>query len=670
MNKLFFFFFSLSLVISAQHDTISVQSHNQVDLVWNGNYDNQVDFPDSSSYEKIIMDFTMGCASGGCSHWDYTVSVFLMKPLENLDSSIVSIDTIQIDPIQIDTIWNVYQITEKFEIGRLITPYGNYMDWDQPSDPNDLFDDQWKHSYVFDITDFAPLLLDSVSTIRVHYGGWSSGFSATVDFHFIEGVPPREVLNIENMFPVGEYSYESLADNMNFPNMTKSFNSDVKGFAIKTYVSGHGHEGPQNCCEWISKQHAIAVNGNDIYQWNVWKDCGMIPIYPQGGTWPFDRAGWCPGTEVDLHVSELTDFVDFEVETDFDYNVQPYSNNGEQSGNFIVSNTMFSYGNPSFNDDIEILDIIKPSRKDKWKRMNPICSNPIVVIRNRGANYISSAIIEYGIEGQSLSTYEWTGAIEFLQSIEVELPSPDWTGLNESSIFFAKVTVEGDTYLNNNTLRSQIDIPDVLPSDFVFEFKTQPNYNSINRAEQSALYLYNDIGELIFEHSSGFIANTWYRDTLKLPIGCYELIFEDSAQNGVNEQWYDGESSSGAGIVRIREVGGAVIKTFPDDFGQQIDYRFTVDFPLKSLSPEDIPNIKLFPNPAKDVLNVILTLEYEQFVELVLFDSLGKEIYRRSMKQFISGSEKIDIKGLVPGSYFLKIQCESIEDLRKFMISK
>ena len=120
MNKLFFFFFSLSLVISAQHDTISVQSHNQVDLVWNGNYDNQVDFPDSSSYEKILMDFTMGCASGGCSHWDYTVSIFLMKPLENLDSSIVSIDTIQIDPIQIDTIWNVYPITEKFEIGRLI----------------------------------------------------------------------------------------------------------------------------------------------------------------------------------------------------------------------------------------------------------------------------------------------------------------------------------------------------------------------------------------------------------------------------------------------------------------------------------------------------------------------------------------------------------------------
>ena len=29
--------------------------------------------------------------------------------------------------------------------------------------------------------------------------------------------------------------------------------------------------------EWVSKQHSISINGDDIYQWDVWKDCGMIP---------------------------------------------------------------------------------------------------------------------------------------------------------------------------------------------------------------------------------------------------------------------------------------------------------------------------------------------------------------------------------------------------------
>jgi len=31
----------------------------------------------------------MGCASGGCSDWDYTVSVCLMEPTGNLDSTAV-----------------------------------------------------------------------------------------------------------------------------------------------------------------------------------------------------------------------------------------------------------------------------------------------------------------------------------------------------------------------------------------------------------------------------------------------------------------------------------------------------------------------------------------------------------------------------------------------------
>ena len=38
-------------------------------------------------------------------------------------------------------------------------------------------------------------------------------------------------------------------------------------------------------------------------------DCGNNPIYPQGGTWPFDRAGWCPGTIVDYQKFELTHYL-------------------------------------------------------------------------------------------------------------------------------------------------------------------------------------------------------------------------------------------------------------------------------------------------------------------------------------------------------------------------
>nr|MCS5664106.1 peptide-N-glycosidase F-related protein [Flavobacteriales bacterium] len=244
MNKLFLLLAFLCSVAYSQNDTIKVRSHNQTDLSEHGAYDQTVIFPQENSYEKILMNFTMGCASGGCSDWDYTVSVYLMEPTGTSD-------------------------LEKFELARLITPYGSYMDGSQSSDPNNLFDDSWEHSYIFDVTDFAPLLRDS-SSIRVYYDGWSSGFSATVDFDFIQGTPAREVLGIENMYPVNEYSYRSLADDENYPAITRTFDENVKGVAIKSYISGHKHEGPQNCCEWVPKQHSIAINGSNIYQWYVW----------------------------------------------------------------------------------------------------------------------------------------------------------------------------------------------------------------------------------------------------------------------------------------------------------------------------------------------------------------------------------------------------------------
>ena len=77
----------------------------------------------------------------------------------------------------------VNPIIEDFELGRAISPYGAYMN---PNDTNG-YDENWKHRYTFDVTDFQHLLKDSVE-IDAFYSGWSSGFSVTLNFEFI-GVP-------------------------------------------------------------------------------------------------------------------------------------------------------------------------------------------------------------------------------------------------------------------------------------------------------------------------------------------------------------------------------------------------------------------------------------------------------------------------------------------------
>lgn len=575
------FFLCFALMLSqwsiAQIDTISVKAYDHVDLTWNKDYNATAIFPSTNSYEKIIMDFTMGCATGGCSHWDYTISIALNKSTGIMDS-VAIFDTLSFHPLQIDTLWNRFEVMEKFELGRLVTPYGNYMHWDRVNDPNDIFESNWEHSYQFDVTDFAPLLHDSV-LLSVHYGGWSSGFSATIDFNFIPGVAPREVLSIENLHKVGSFTYKNLADDIDCPAITKYLNEDVKGLAVKTYISGHGHEGPDNCCEWISKRHNLSLNRAEVFSWNVWKDCGQNPIYPQGGTWPFDRAGWCPGTKVDMQVSELTPYLSFKEPIELDYGVEAYTDNGEADGSFIVSNTLFTYGAINLEYDAELIQIIKPSENSDWSRINPICSNPVVELRNRGGKSLTSAHIKYGIEGQELLTYIWSGNLKFLEKSRVELPMLNCLDveISDTTNFVATVIAENDEYESNNSLSTKIIVPEILPSSFVFEFLTQSDFEGVDRAIQNSYIIYDSMGEVVFERSNELNASTLYSDTLSLPSGCYELIFKDSAEDGMNEHWYSGEASTNAGEIKIKTKEGELIKQFPDDFGQQINYLFSVE---------------------------------------------------------------------------------------------
>ena len=154
-----------------------------------------------------------------------------------------------------------------------------------------------------------------------------------------------------------------------------------------------------------------------------------------------------------------------------------------------------------------------------------------------------------------------------------------------------------------------------------------------------------------------------------MPFGCYELIFEDSAEDGVNEHWYYGESSSASGKVQIRNMNGDIIKKFPDDFGQQIDYRFTVDYPL-IIEPVDKANFDLYPNPASDFLSVNLSLPKPQDVSFVIYNNLGEELFRLDKLNFTVGSEIFDIHSLNTGIYYVKAITTSNEFFDKFIIVK
>jgi hypothetical protein len=452
---------------------------------------------------------------------------------------------------------------EAFELGSFITPYGKRL----------VMGGEAGWTWVYDVTDYAPLLRGDVDL--------KSGNNQKLldmKFLFIEGTPPRDVIAVQNIYPQGLYKYEHLADDSVLKAKEIVLDPMAKGYMLRARISGHGHNGPRNCCEWDSKTHTYYINEWDHFRWNVWKDCGFNPIYPQGGTWPFDRAGWCPGTKVDEYDFELTPFVHPGDTIRIDYNIEPYKDNGEKGGEFRMSHQMFTYGAPNYQLDAAIEDVIAPSDKDPYSRINPICSGPQVVIRNLGALPLKTALLKYGLKGGPKQEWIWNGNLEFLESEVVYLPSFDWMDYERSLVFEIELINPNkakDEHPENNFMRSDVLVPDVLPAEFVIYIEP----NNLGRERDNAWFLTDDCGALIASRPH-FTEDTVFYDRMRLEAGCYEFRLTDRAEDGMNRHWWYRNSNPELigknGKIEFHDQEGIILKAFPYDFGQELLYRFRI----------------------------------------------------------------------------------------------
>ncbi|MFC2106764.1 peptide-N-glycosidase F-related protein, partial [Bacteroidota bacterium] len=298
----------------------------------------------------------------------------------------------------------------------------------------------------------------------------------------------------------------------------------------------------------------------------------------QGGTWPFDRAGWCPGTKVDEYDFELTKIVNPGDTILFDYGIEAYKDNGEKDGEFRMSHQLISYGPPNFELDARVEEIIAPSLNDSYSRINPICDNPVIVIKNTGKYPLKTLGVFFRIKGQDAIEYQWNGNLEFMEKEEVFLPQPDWAKAKENDVF--EVWIENpngseDEYSANNYLSSAFKTAPVLPEEFVLYIETNDN----GRAKENSYYISDDMGEILFKREI-FDDSVTYQDKIKLESGCFEFRLTDDMQDGMNRHWWlrnsNPEMIGRNGKIEIRNTEGEVLHTFAYDFGQELLYRFRV----------------------------------------------------------------------------------------------
>ena len=540
-----------------------------------------------------------------------------------------------------------FEVVNRYELARYITPYGNGLDL------GDGF------TWTFDVSDYRPLLTDSV---HLGAGNWQELLD--MQLWFIEGTPPRDVKSVTNLWN-GNFNYgltpsfdeQTPAKNITIP-------ADAANSRIKVRVTGHGFLGNANCAEFCSREHQLKQNGSVIWTKEVWRDnCDVNPLYPQGGTWAYDRSNWCPGAEVATYDVELSPFVAPGNTYNFDYSAEDYTWNGVGSVPYYATEVqLITYGPPNFTLDASLDQIIAPSDDDMQQRKNPICNNPIIRITNTGSTPLTSLDITFGIKDFDQDTYTWTGNLAFMESEEVTLPNFGWT--NTGSEFIVTISHPNggtDEYAYNNSITTPLAIPPTYPNDFYIETRTN------KASHENDLFVYDENGNTILAHTS-FSDETTYRDTLHLEDGCYELYLWDYGEDGLN--WW-AAPEDGSGWFRTKNLDGSYIKNFGTDFGGLIYQQFTVGnyTPVQNIVEKN-DEVTLYPNPASGDVFIDVDLAHLSEVEISITDLTGKIIFTEQHHRTQNETYHFDMSEYASGVYFAVIKMGDEIVTKEFVLDK
>ena len=562
--------------------------------------------------------------------------------LFDANGNVLSVDTTNIDgSITImDSIDLIYykRYPMSFQIMSFVTPYGIGLDLGQDG-----------KTWYFDVTDYAPVLKGNKQITMGGGGEWQEDMD--IKFLFIVGTPPRDVLEMQQIWRSQSKGYGAIMADDAFEPRDVLMHLNASAYKLRTTITGHGQQG-----EFISQNHYLNIDGGtQEYIWPVWTECAENPIFPQGGTWIYDRAGWCPGQASDLREDDITSLVTPGQIHNIDYGIVSAAG----ASNYWVSSQLVSYDETNFTLDAAIVDILSPTNKVNYQKANPICSKPEITIQNTGSTPITSLKIEYWINNaQSKESFTWNGNLSFLQKETIKLldPSSLWDNMaiNNNSFHVEIINSNGgaDEYIHNNKMSSTFDPTPIYPNTFALWFQTNSGViNTLSQISESSWEFFDNDGSSIYV-SGDLISNTQYRDTLTFPDGCYTFKVTDTDDDGL-DFW---ANNDGGGIVRFRELGASWLKAFEGDFGRFIHHEFRTEDVLSSSEVDDI-NISIFPNPAND--KILVSGDLANSSEIILTDNIGRIVSITNIDKN-NTAHKIDIRRLSKGIYFISIDNNKI----------
>lgn len=562
---------------------------------------------------KIIMRVTLGHPDSiAIAHWDYLDFIYARRVGGSAGEP------------------------KDIELGRIITPYGS------------SFKNDWSFTWEVDVTDFSMILRDSVEIDYLHsgYEPEKLGWALTIEFDIVYGTPVAKPLSITEMYK-GSFQYGNPSNPIEKQLVPLLFSFDDKAAfgRIRIQHTGHGMDEPKGCSEFCSRWREVLFNGQVVDHRDLWKDCGSNPLYPQGGTWIYDRGHWCPG---DLQASDIIDVAAKPALNEIKFSMEPYEANNFDTPREEIGAYLIQYEKPNQKNDVAVENIIVPNNNQIYSRLNPACFNPVIEFRNLGSEPLRKITITYGTKGLKTLKYVWKGVLHHNEMTRVVLPGDVSfvKGINTFEVSLSQPNGKKDGWLNDNRLISEFQSPKEMPLTFLVQYKAN------NNPEENHMFIINSSKDTIFQRKPEQCKpNEIYVDTLSLLPGKYEFSLTDEAGDGL-EFWANPEG--GYGYLRFMDPEGSILHHFISDCGNGQFLAFNVVKGAERDTTVSQNAFFLYPRRTKRNIEMDAFLPFASNMK-VQFMNDGVIIESHEYNGFKGGAIVFDIGHLPLGRYIVEI---------------
>ena len=280
--------------------------------------------------------------------------------------------------------------------------------------------------------------------------------------------------------------------------------------------------------------------------------------------------------------------------------------------------------------------------------------NPSITIKNNGSNTLTSATINFDIDGGASSSYNWTGSLSTGSSATISLSPMNVSSAGNHTFNVSIASPNGQTDGNTNNDQGSSSFSSYPgTAETILELTldcwgSEVSWEIVDQANSTVLFSAPE-GTYSDNAPSGYTVE----ETICLTDGCYDFNIEDGYGDGMAGAQYNSCDVDGNYTITDQWGSQTYVQMADADYGNGTSHTFCIN----NTFTDEFEEIQfaIYPNPADQIVNIrMIDNSIQKHIDIELFDLCGRKVAEHK-NILLNNLYSIDVSNFSKGVYSLSI---------------